>query len=127
MGTIDSREYTLSIDSFNQPKAYKDKEAAALLILRLLLLEPGTNNSHPEMGVGIVSKYRFSDENAIDDLKLKIKDQIYTYLPSLALQTVDLVLKNKILYISIQTDDDSYVYQLDTDAKILTLESLKNG
>ena len=82
------RESTMSINSFNEPLDYKNRDSIAFLLLRLLLLEPGTNNAHPEMGVGIVSKYRFSMEDDLDELKVHVKNQIATYLPELIIQTM---------------------------------------
>lgn len=124
---INVREGVFSVNSFNEPNVYKNKEAIALLLLRLLILEPGTNNSHPEMGVGIVSKFRFTMEDNLDDLELKIKEQINTYLPEFILQTIDLKLEDKVLYITIKVNDDYYGFTLDGETKILTISDLHNG
>ena len=48
-------EFSFSVDDFENPKTYKDAEAIATLLVRLLILEPGTFQSHPDMGVGLYS------------------------------------------------------------------------
>lgn len=121
------RESTMSINSFNEPLDYKNRDSIAFLLLRLLLLEPGTNNAHPEMGVGIVSKYRFSMEDDLDELKVHVKNQIATYLPELIIQTVDLVLDNKVLYITIEINEEYYYFELDEETQILSIGQLRNG
>jgi hypothetical protein len=54
-------EFGFSVDEFNNPKVYKNAEAVSTLLVRLLLLEPGTIQSHPNAGVGLISRYRYSD------------------------------------------------------------------
>ena len=126
MSEIEDKEYTMSVNSFNEPLVYSGKDATALKILRLLLLEPGTINSRPKMGIGIVSKYRFSIEDDLNDLSDNIKEQIRTYLPDSTLHEVVLELKEKKLYISIKIDEDFYVYDLDEQSKILSLADLSS-
>ena len=116
----------MSVNNFNEPLVYSGKDATALKILRLLLLEPGTINSRPKMGIGIVSKYRFSIEDDLNDLSDNIKEQIRTYLPDSTLHEVVLELKEKKLYISIKIDEDFYVYDLDEQSKILSLADLSS-
>lgn len=115
----------LSVNSFNEPTEYKNRDSVALLLLRLFLLEPGTNNARPEMGLGIVSRYRFSTDQDMDSLRTDIRTQINTYLPELTLHSISLELKNTILYITIQVNDEYYGYNLDTETKILTLSDLR--
>ena len=126
MSEIEDKEYTMSVNSFNEPLVYSGKDATALKILRLLLLEPGTINSRPKMGIGIVSKYRFSIEDDLNDLSDNIKEQIRTYLPDSTLHEVVLELKEKKLYISIKIDEDFYVYDLDEQSKNLSLADLSS-
>ena len=76
-------EYAFSVDDFQNPKEFKDAEAVCTLLVRLLLLEPGTYQSHPEMGVGLISKYRFSVEGTASDLQSDFQRQIEKYLPQL--------------------------------------------
>ena len=58
-------EFGFSVDEFQNPKNYKNAEAIATLLSRLLLLEPGTIQSHPDMGVGLYSKYHYSVEGSV--------------------------------------------------------------
>lgn len=76
-------EYLLSIDKFKKPVHITNKTYHAfLLIIRLILMNPGTIQSNPEMGVGLVSKFRYGFSNDISDLSNEINNQISTYLPT---------------------------------------------
>lgn len=77
----DEHEYTLSTDEFNKPRVLKSKDAIAQLLIHLILLEPGTYSNRPEMGVGLVSRYRYTNTNNIINLQNDIQNQIETYLP----------------------------------------------
>ena len=37
--------------------------------MRLILLTPGTIQTHPEMGVGLITKYRFMYDTELQNLK----------------------------------------------------------
>lgn len=74
-------EYNLSINEFKEPTVSKDAEAIGTLLVRLLLLEPGTFQSHPKMGVGIASRYRYKVAGEAYRLQSDFKNQIETYLP----------------------------------------------
>ena len=121
------REYLLDIDSFDRPKIIGDQEALATLITRLLLLEPGTNPLFPEMGVGLVSRYRFLYPGDDSQLKQDIKDQINQYLPEAEMQEVDLIYNDdKTVNIEIGIDDMRFIY----DSSLLvpiTLSDISNG
>lgn len=122
------KEYVLSVDDFKQPKVLKGKEAIATLLVRLLLLQPGTIPDKPEMGVGLVENYRYSMRDKIDDLKLEIQNQISTYLPRY--QGVDVAVKlneNNTLSIGIAIDGVLYKYETkeQIDNEDLALASLK--
>lgn len=82
-----TKEPCLSIDEFNMPKVLSGREAISTLITHLILLEPGTYFSHPTMGVGLVSRYRYNNRKSLDQLTKDIEDQINTYLPEF--QAVD--------------------------------------
>ena len=57
------KEHVLSLNNFNMPKVYNGSDAEYILIVRLLLLEPGKIQTHPYMGVGIISRYRYNNED----------------------------------------------------------------
>lgn len=75
-------EYLMSIDKKKTPKRVTGEEADKLMIVRLILMEPGLYETHPEMGVGLVSKYRYKDLDSIKaNLPNAIKEQMRDYLP----------------------------------------------
>ena len=109
------KEHVLSLNDFNMPKVFNENDSAYVLIIRLLLLEPGKFQSHPEMGVGIRSRYRFTnDENLLVSLKNDINNQINKYLPELVATDVTVTKNDKVIGIIINTADGSYVVAYDT-------------
>ena len=100
------REYLLSINEFMQPKVLKKDQAAYTDILRLFLLEPGTNQTHPQMGIGIRSRYRFSDTSEISKLEQDVKDQMKTYLPNLLTMDIHIETYGTTLAIFITSNND---------------------
>lgn len=127
--TNDFREYVLSINEFVQPKVLKGDQAAYTNIIRLLLLNPGTNQTHPEMGIGIRTRYRFSDTSEISTLKQEVKDQLETYLPELLIMDVQIQTYNNILAIFISSQNNE-IYGLGYNTETgslggLTLDDIK--
>lgn len=114
----DIKEYLLTTDEFRNPKVISGPLAMGVLITRLLLLIPGTNPRHPDMGVGITT-YRFMLESEMYNLQSRIRDQMNTYLPSdyRGSTKVNLTINpNKYLVITIVVDGTSYIYDTeDTD------------
>ena len=114
------KERVLSLNDFNMPKVFNESDSAYVLIIRLLLLEPGKFQSHPEMGVGIRSRYRFNnDENFLMNLQNDIKKQIDKYLPELSATDVTITSNNKVLGIIINTADGAYVVSYDTTTDVM--------
>ena len=114
------KEHVLSLNDFNMPKVFNESDSAYVLIIRLLLLEPGKFQSHPEMGVGIRSRYRFNnDENFLMNLQNDIKKQIDKYLPELSATDVTITSNNKFLGIIINTADGAYVVSYDTTTDVM--------
>lgn len=106
---IREREYLCSVDRFNKPVVYDKKKAIATLLVRLILLEPGSDPLHPDMGVGI-RRFRYSMKT-LDDLKKRIKEQIETYLPCFKASNVETVITdNHVCNIEITINDVVYVY-----------------
>ena len=107
------KEYVLSLNDFKEPKVLEGKAAIATILVRLILLNPGTISDHPLMGVGLVEKYRYSFPDNVLELKKEIKRQIQLYLPRYQGAEVDVLLnKDNTLTIGIQIDD--VLYQLET-------------
>ena len=125
----DFKEYLLSINEFMQPKVLKNDQAAYTDIIRLFLLEPGTNQTHPEMGIGIRSRYRFSDTSEIYKLKQEIKEQMKTYLPNLIMMDVHIQTYDTMLAIFI-TSQNEQVYAIGYDItngsiRVLSLQDIR--
>ena len=122
------KEQLLSINEFMQPKILKGESAAFTDIIRLFLLEPGTNQTHPEMGIGIRSRYRFSDTDEISVLKQEMKTQMETYLPTLLIMDIQVETYGTTLAIFISSQDDVFAVGYDTatgDIGALTLDDIK--
>lgn len=122
------KEYLLSINEFVQPKVLKGESAAFADILRLFLLEPGTNQTHPKMGIGIRSRYRFSDTSEINKLKQEVKDQMETYLPNLLVMDVQVEVYGTTVAIFISSQDEVFAVGYNTlNGKVtsLTLDDIK--
>lgn len=123
------KEYLLSINEFVKPKVLKDAQAVYTSIIRLFLLEPGTNQTHPEMGIGIRSRYRFSDTTDIDTLRQDVKTQIQNYLPNLLTTDIQIKTYGTTLAIFITTEDETvYAIGYNTDTGNiggLTLDDIK--
>jgi hypothetical protein len=121
------------------PLVLKEEYAMYQHLVQLILLEKGTYPSHPDMGVGLISRYRLrpSDRNSdvVADLSADIESQISTYLPSLKLVNINLAMDqyNKI-YIRMDAKNAIYMISVDTEGNVETgedaikslLASLKN-
>lgn len=112
------RDYTMSVNDFNEPKEHNKAEALMLLITRIILLEPGTIQSHPDMGVGLITnfRHRLDDGTLVSDLQSRIKLQIDTYLPFLSGVNVNVKIKNKAFLISISIDSAIFGILYDTES-----------
>lgn len=117
------REYMLDLDPFKKPKIIGNKEALATLLVRLILLEPGTNPLFPEMGVGLVSKYRFLQPGDDSDLKEDIRQQVTTYLPDAVMQDITFTYNDdKTVNIEMIVNDMTFIY----DSSLLVPITLKD-
>ena len=100
------KEHVLSLNDFGMPKVFDADDAMYVMIIRILLLEPGTFQSHPEMGVGIRSRYRYkSGEDILISLQNDIINQINKYLPELTAVDVTLTMQGQVLGIIINTNN----------------------
>lgn len=119
------KEYLISTDDFRQPKEVYGKKAVGVLMVRLLLLEPGTDPMRPEMGVGLVSKYRYMFPDRLTDLKKDITDQLARYL--FPYQRIGIVMDviDKELRMDITIDDTTYKYvTVEQEDNTITLKEL---
>ena len=110
------QEMLLSVDSFKKPKVLEGKEAIGILLVRLIQLEPGTFSSRPKMGVGLLSNYRYCDEEKALELQEHIKSQIRTYLPEYqAVQVTTKLNPGGKLLIDIAIDEILYRYETEIE------------
>lgn len=119
------KEQVLSTNDFKEPKEYIGKKAVALLVCRLILLEPGTDPIRPEMGIGLVSKYRYMYPEKLQELKKDIVKQIEIYLPNYSTVSIGMVMKNSQLVFDITVDDEVYKYiTVEQEDNRVTLQEL---
>lgn len=105
------KEYLLTTDEFLKPRSVSGTDAVAVLLIRLLIMVPGTNPLHPAMGVGIGTKYRFIMEDDLLALQQVIESQISTYMPpEWQHAIVKLDIDSRYLSISILINGTAYVY-----------------
>ena len=119
-------EYLLSTNKFNEPKVFKDNDARAINLLRLLLLTAGHNPLFPKMGCNLVY-YRHITEDQIPTLKSAIENQIATYLPECQIDYVELVAtEDNYLNIIIQCSDGiQYQYISKDELYPLSLDAIR--
>ena len=117
-------EYLLSVDKYNNPAVKTDKDAIFYLLIRLIMLNPGTIESHPDMGIGLIKNWRYSDMSQIPQLEAEIQSQIETYLPMLqgvSVKVEQVESKEIAIYIKIS----NIIYSFKTENG--TLVDLKGG
>ena len=123
------KEYLLTTNEFMIPDSVKGSDAYGLLLLRLLLLQPGQNPLHPGMGVGLGPKYRFITEDNMNMLQDRVQEQIDTYLSQdfTVKTTVYMEIKpSHYLKIIITANDTDYIYDTeDSDTPIELSDLLK--
>lgn len=119
---VKAKEYMLSIDNLSRPKVLTNQEAIAQLLIRILLLNPGSDPLHPDMGVGL-RDFRFCI-GRVQELEDRIKNQIRTYLTEFAFSEVKIVeiTTEKICNIEITVGDTVYIYDSNAMPVTITLE-----
>lgn len=114
-------EFSFTVDDFQDPKSYKDPEAISVLLTRLLLLEPGTLQSHPEAGVGLYSRYAYSVEGSAHSLEADFQRQIETYLPRFQGARVTVSEKDGMYNIAVEIDGTLYgIYYDNTKSTVVS-------
>ena len=121
---IKEKEYCLAVDNFKRPKVYEHQQAIAILLTRLILLNPGADPLHPDMGVGITN-YRFLLGN-VDELRQRVQDQIQTYLQCFSSPKVTIdITEDKLCNIIIEIDDTMYIYDSSEAPIPISLDSVR--
>lgn len=120
-------EATLSVDNFNQPKMLLNEEAVGIRIARLIMMEKGTIQTHPNMGVGIRSRYRYAEASEMIRLNFDIKSQIEEYLP-LPYSSIDVNCRliSKVVVIDILADKELFRFTYDQQKDLFELSEIKN-
>jgi hypothetical protein len=113
------KEYLQSTDNFNKPLVVYDKDAIYILLVKLALLRPGTYQTHPDMGLGLMENYRYSFAEDVDKLQTDFKSQIETYLPFLNLVSISADVVDHTLALRVNIDNTLYSIELDTETKTL--------
>jgi hypothetical protein len=113
-------EFGFSVDEFKNPKVYKNIEAVGTLLVRLLLLEPGAIQSHPDAGVGLMSRFRYSVEGSASKLQSEYQKQIETYLPQLQGVKISVIEKDRMFIIGVEINDSLYGISFDRDKLEIT-------
>lgn len=116
------QEALMTTTEFKRPKVLKDKAVIYTLLVRLALLEPGTNQTHPEMGLGLKSKYRYTFASDLSAITNDYRKQIETYLPEFKLSTVKASVKDHCLFLEVAIDES--VYQMYINTETYTLENM---
>ena len=122
--SIKDREYSFGVDSFNKPVVVEGKDAIGMRLMQLIMMEPGDDPLHPDMGVGIKT-YRYS-VNTLNDLKKRVEDHISTYLP--IYQNVNVAIlrtPDKVINIEINLGEVTYVYDSNNTSKPITLDDIQ--
>ena len=117
----------LAINNFGKPKEVTNETFIYVQLVRLILLEPGTIQTHPDMGIGITSRYRYMDiDEAIRSLKTELQNQVATYLTELSGVEID-VSKQGPTGISLKFNINGVLYDFNYNINSGKLESLLNG
>jgi hypothetical protein len=121
------KEYLLTTNEFLVPDYVEGSNAFGLLMLRLLLLQPGQNPLHPDMGVGLGPKYRFITEDDMNMLQDRVQEQIITYLPYEFINKTKVYMEIKpshYLKIIITANDTNYIYDTEESETPIELSDL---
>lgn len=113
------KEHVLSINDFNMPKVFDENDSNYVLLIRLILLEPGKFQSHPTMGIGIKSRYRFNNnEDFMDSLRSDLRNQINKFLPWIVTTEITITRKENTLGFIINTAEGAYVISYNTSKNV---------
>ena len=114
MADYNETEPLLSVNRFSKPIVLSGTDAMIVRIIRLILMEPGTSQTHPDMGVGIVSRFRYSTALDQSELENAIMSQVTKYLPMYSFTKVAIEIDNKSKSIRIYLTDDQRTIAIPT-------------
>lgn len=123
--SIKNKEYTFSINKFKKPTAVKGDTAIGTRLMELIMMEPGDDPLHPDMGVGLKT-YRYG-VNTLDKLRDRVESQIATYLPFYQNVNVALIsTPDKVCNIEITIGDTKFIYDSNEVTKPIKLEDIQS-
>ena len=121
---VKNEEYCCSVNNINRPVELTGNEAIGTRLMNLIMMEPGDDPLHPDMGVGI-KRYRYSI-NTLDKLRERVEQQIATYLPFYQAAVVSIITTpDKICNIEITIGRTVYIYDSGNSSKPIVLDDLK--
>ena len=112
-------EASMSVNDFNEPRMYSNAEGLMLLLSRLVLLEPGTFQYHPDMGVGLLTNFRYrldTDDGLAAELRQRIRSQIDTYLPILTGIDIQVRIVDHTFYVTAEINGNVFAILYDAQA-----------
>jgi hypothetical protein len=122
--SVKNVEYSFGVDNFKKPVKLKDNDAIGARLMELIMMEPGDDPLHPDMGVGLKT-YRYGVNN-LNDLKKRVETQIATYLPFYqGVNVAILRTPDKICNIEINIGEVTYVYDSAQMSKPVTLDDVQ--
>lgn len=129
MSATDYKAYTLSVNDIKRANVEIGDRAIAIQIVRLCIMQRGTNSLFPDMGVGLPTLCRGKTEKDLDDISKVINQQIISYLPKYRFASVSLRMgdTNHTLIIDIKVNDTVYMYDTATSPTPIVLNDLKSN
>lgn len=122
--SILNKVYSCSINNMNKPVVIMGTDAIGSRLMNLIMMEPGDDPLHPDMGLGL-KKYRYSIDT-IDKMKERLDNQIATYLPFYQNVNISIITTpDKICNIEIGIGGVTYVYDSNAVSKPIVLSDLK--
>ena len=115
-------EYLLRTNEYNQPQVLSGKDAIATKLILLLNMKKGTDPRHPLMGIDMIGRYRYCEEEDVDELQQEINSQIEKYFPlEISLNTRAYVTwDDGELRILINSDDTTYAFTATEEGAVFT-------
>ena len=121
--SIKDKEYSCSINEFNIPRTINGNDAIGARLMELIMMEPGEDPLHPDMGVGL-NTYRYGVNN-LSDLQNRVQSQIETYLPFYQNVNVSIIqTPDKVCNIEILIGNTVYIYDSSNTSKPITLSDI---
>lgn len=120
------KEYSFAVDKYNNPREFKNFNAIGVLLMRLFFIEPGSITHSPEMGIGLISKFRYMTEERLGEFKDTVKTQIRDYIDESVSVDVNVrFLPNHVMHIMLKIDKYELLFSFNSDNQ--TLDMITNN